>query len=103
MKRTITFEELPAPDIELDLDYMYRFQRGKYYGPPESCYPDDEDMEITLPSGWEDTVMNAYMLAARDAMKSIESKVLDMEFDCLPRQWWAEDAADCYDYRENDR
>lgn len=89
--KTITFEELPAPDIDLELEYTYYFKEGKYFGRPEDCYPDEEEMEIVLPKGFEETVMNRYIAAAREAIKKIESKVQDFEFDNMPRQWAEEE------------
>jgi hypothetical protein len=85
--KTYTFDELPAPDITLDLSYIYTFRPGRTQGLPENCYPEEEECEVKLPEGFEKAVMTAYIMAARQAMKEIESRVMDLEFDMTPRQW----------------
>ena len=86
------FDDLPeVGEIELDLKYTYSFTPGRYDGPPESCYPDEEDMEIIPPEGYEETIIAAYMKAAREAIKAIDSKISDLEFDNMPRKWAAEE------------
>lgn len=82
-----TFEDLPAPDITLELYYNYSYTPGRYFGLPENCYPEEEESELSLPDGWEEQVISAYMTAAREAMKQIEQKVIEMRDDGLPREW----------------
>lgn len=45
--KTITIEELSIelPAFDIDVDWTYSFTPGRYSGPPEDCYPDDEEME----------------------------------------------------------
>ena len=100
--KTWLFEELPVvDDIELDLDYSYSYDAGRYSGPPEDCYPAEEESEINLPAGYEDVIIAAYMKAARAAIKAVDAKVEEMNDDGLPREWeeeaardWAEDFSD---------
>ena len=33
-------------DIEFIVDCYYSFTPGKYSGPPEHCYPDDEEFDV---------------------------------------------------------
>ena len=96
--KTWLFEELPVvDDIELELDYSYSYDAGRYSGPPEDCYPAEEDSEINLPAGYEGVIMAACMKAARAAIKAIEARVEEMNDDGLPREWEEEAAADWAD------
>lgn len=99
--KTWTFEdeELPTVDsIELDLEWSYSYDAGRYSGPPEDCYPDAEDSEINVPAGYEQIIMAAYIRAAQKAIKAVDAKIEEMNSDNLAREW-AEEEAENY---END-
>lgn len=81
------FEELPSPDVELDLEYSYFFDPGRISGPPGDCYPPDEECEIKMPDGWEKRVMLAYIRAAQESIKEIEARVQLMASDKKPAEW----------------
>ena len=87
MQKEWTFEDLPAPDVTLDLYWHYSHTPAKTDGIPEGCWPEEEDSEICLPREFVKEVMNAYLVAARAAMRQIEDKVQDMQFDNMPKQW----------------
>jgi hypothetical protein len=87
MIHTHLFEDLPAPEIELGLEYDYYFDPGRISGPPEDCHPPEEYIEITLPDGWEDRLMLAYARSAQEAIKEIEARVEAMVKDKEPREW----------------
>lgn len=93
--KKVTFEQDQLPgvdDIEFELSYSYSYKPAKTSGDPNSCYDSEEESEITLPDGWEATVMLAYIKAAREAIKHIEfSLIPDMNFDNKPRQWAEEE------------
>lgn len=94
---TFDDENLPTVgDITLELEYTYSYDAGRYSGPPEACYPAEEECEIDLPKGWEDVVMQSYINAARLAIKKIENDLLqDLIFDNAPREW-AEEETEYY-------
>lgn len=96
MKKTIAFE-LPAIDeIEIEIDYTYSFTPGKYYGPFEDSYPDDEDSDIEIVKGYEATIMAVYLKLAKEAIKSVEDQVQKMLDDGMPRQWADGDCEEDY-------
>jgi hypothetical protein len=102
-----TFEDLPAPDIDLDLTYSYYYDPGKTSGPIDMCWPPEEDSELELPTNFEQTVKDAYAKAALDAIAMIEDRVEEMLDDNKPREW-AEEERDDYELdraisREEDR
>ena len=33
-------------DLELHFEYTYYYQKAKVFGPPENCYPEEEDIDI---------------------------------------------------------
>ena len=41
------FELKDGTCIEVEFDGYYKFYSGVYSGPPENCYPDEEEWEIT--------------------------------------------------------
>lgn len=82
-----TFEDLPTPNVTLDLYYSYYYKPAKLNGLPENCCPEEEESEIQLPNQLENIVITAYLKAARQAIKVIADKVQDMDFDGLPREW----------------
>ena len=92
MTKTFAFEELPeVMELELELDFTYHHDPGRYSGPPENCYPEEEEAEITLPKGFEQIVVAKYLAAARLAIKEIENRAQVMEVDGTCREW-AEEA-----------
>ena len=100
MVKTWTFEDEELPtvgNIELELDYSYSYDAGRYSGPPEDCWPSEEESEINLPAGYEDVIIAAYMKAARAAIKEIDAKVEEMNSDNNAREWAEEAAADWAD------
>jgi len=93
--KAFTFDDLPTVDeIELELDFTYYHLPAKLSGPPESCYPEEEEAEITLPKGFEQIVIAKYMAAARLAIKGIEDKCREMEVDGTVREWAEEERRD---------
>ena len=42
------FEDLEGLTVTCSLNVVYRYAPGKYSGPPEDCYPDECEGEITL-------------------------------------------------------
>ena len=95
MTKQFTFDELPeVMEIELELDYSYYHLPAKLSGPPELCYPEEEESEITLPKAWEQIVVAKYLAAARLAIKEIENRAQVMEVDGTCREWAEEEKRD---------
>jgi hypothetical protein len=42
---SITIERGDA-EVEVEVSYRYSFSPGRFSGPPETCYPDETDVEI---------------------------------------------------------
>lgn len=76
--------------IELDIDWTYYFDAGRTNCKPEDAYPPEEEMSLSLPKGWEQTIIDHYMAGARQAIKDIEDQMMDLEFDRAPAEWAAE-------------
>lgn len=92
--KTLHFEDLPTVGIiSIDVEWSYFFDPGKLSGPPESCYPAEEEKEIEPVGSISDIVMNAYILAARRAIKQIETGIEEKRND-LPE--WAREEAEKY-------
>jgi hypothetical protein len=102
--KTYTFEdkELPTVDsIELDLDWSYSHDAGRYSGPPEDCYPGSTESEIAPPAGYEQIIMAAYVRAAQKAIMAIDAKIKEMNGDNTAAEW-AEEEPDFDDYDERE-
>lgn len=39
--------ELDGNEIDLTVEYDAEYQRGRFSGPPEDCYPDESSLDIT--------------------------------------------------------
>lgn len=99
MIRKHIFEDLPqVSDVRLTLDYTYSFTPGKYDGPPERCYPDEEESDISIDGNWRQLVEHIYANAGKKAIEAIERQVQDLLFDDMPRRWLAEGDGDDYDF-----
>lgn len=72
---TMTFDDLPSPSIDLELEYSYYHDQGRYTGPPEHCYQEELEQYADLPTNWQKTVREAYKAAAEEAIKQIELEV----------------------------
>lgn len=95
MAKQFVFDDLPeVTEIELELDFSYYHLPAQLSGPPESCHPEEEEAEITLPKGFEQIVLDKYLAAARLAIKQIEDKCEEMEVDGTVREWVAEEKKD---------
>lgn len=89
------FDELPEVSLTLDLEYTYYHLPAKTNCRNDDAHPEEEESSITLPHGWEDEVMSAYIQAARYAIRKIELDLIpDMEFHNMPRRW-AEEEREC--------
>lgn len=92
MQRTYEFEfEVDPILVELDLDYCYYRQPAKLNGRPEDCYPEDEESEITLTGNWQDRIREAFLNEADQAIKGMQDRLCDLEFDRMPAKWAKED------------
>lgn len=77
MRRNYTFDGFPqVEEIELEVEYTIW---------PPNC-------EVKLIDGWEQLIVNAYMRQAQQAIKSMDDKIMDLEFDNAPAQWMKEDS-----------
>ena len=91
MIKQYTFEELPqVDDITIDLVVCYYYSPAKLDGLPEDCYPEEEEIDITPESGYEQAIMSAYVDAARLAIKQIDDQIA--EIDGATVREWVEDA-----------
>lgn len=89
--RDHTFE-LENGEIELELQWSYYYDPGKYYGKPEGCYPEEAECEVLPPID-----INARLKAHAEKMipiwlKQIESECQDMELDNKPAEWAEEES-----------
>lgn len=92
MERTYEFEfEVDPILVELDLEYSYYRQPAKLNGSPEDCYPEEEEGEVSLVGNWKDKIRDAFMAEAEQAIRSMEDRLMDLEFDNMPRKWAQED------------
>jgi hypothetical protein len=86
--KTLLFDELPVVDeIEIDAEYTAYYHPGCTQLAPEDCYPPEVEIEIRLPDGWEQNVIEKYLAAAREAIKGIEAEIRKMEEDEEPLEW----------------
>lgn len=87
--KTISIDQSELPgvdDITLDVDWLYEYKAA------DAVSGEEVDCKITLPEGWESTVLIAYLKAGREAIRRIELDIIpDMEFDSKPKQWAQED------------
>ena len=90
-----TFSDLPAPEIDLDLQYEYSFDPGNLNGLPENCWPASEDCEVLPPDEYKQIIRKAYFDAAELAIKQIEDEIELMQDDCEPREWAEGEDYDC--------
>lgn len=68
------FDDLPCVDnIEIEFKCDYSFTPGRYFGPPELCYPDEEDFDVYGPDDTEiiRIVTRKYLEASQQAIKNI--------------------------------
>lgn len=59
---TLTDREIP---VRLDVTYYKPFRRGKYDGPWENCYPDEDaevDFDIKTPKGYNANFLFKFLL-----------------------------------------
>ena len=91
MNKAWTFEDLPAPAIELELQYTYSYDPGRISGPPEDCYPPEEECEVCLPAGYKQIIRDEYLKAAELAIAEIERQVEMLEDSDSPREWAEEE------------
>jgi len=71
MRRNHTFEILSEVyEIELEIEYTT-----------------EPDCEIKLVDGWEQHIVNIYIAAAQQIIRSMPSRLMDLEFDNAPAQW----------------
>ena len=88
--RDHTFE-LSGSELELELQWSYYYNAGRYSGLPENCFPEEEECEVCPPID-----IAARVKAHADKMcaiwiKEIESQCMDMELDNAPAEWAADD------------
>jgi FtsZ-binding cell division protein ZapB len=102
MTKEWTFEDLPTVDsIDIGLNFDYYYDPGKFSGRPEDCYPPEEESNVSLPDGWEEIVMGAYVQAARKAIAQIQAEVEELAESNAAAEW-AEDAAADYEEAKAD-
>ncbi len=101
MKHLHNFYPLPEVEgIELELEYGYSFTPAKTSGPPERCYPEEEECEVELPADYREQVRASYAREAEVAITMIEAQVQRLLADNAPAQWAADDATEP-DYEED--
>jgi hypothetical protein len=104
--RSYEFDDLPTPTIELDLDWSYYHDAGKFYGPMEDCYPPETEAYAELQEGWEKAVVSAYLDAAKTAIAAISKQVEGMNADDI-EEWADEERGDYlaaqYDHHKDAR
>jgi hypothetical protein len=63
--------ETDIDDVEVTVTYYAEYQRGRFSGPPEDCYPDDSSMEIQSIKLGDGTELKEEMLTdrQRDALE----------------------------------
>ena len=71
MRRNHTFEIL-SEVYEIDLEIEYTV------GP---------DCHLELVEGWEQRIVNKHLLAAQQEIRSMPSRLMDLEFDNAPAKW----------------
>lgn len=57
---------------DLDVTYSANYTPGRTYGPPEDCYPDDSELEITSITYSGEDITD---LLSEKALEQIEAKV----------------------------
>lgn len=93
MKHLHNFFPLPeVEEIELELEYDYYRKEAKTSGPPERCYPEEEECEVNLPADYREQVRAAYAKQAEVAITMIEAQVQQLLADNAPAQWVKDDA-----------
>lgn len=89
------------PDVEykivkLNVEGSSYFQAGKHYGPPENCYPDEGDTEITkvvdtAGKDWSDLLTeeekNSILNLINEGVQNDEPDFDFDEPDCEPDDW----------------
>lgn len=92
-EHTFESEDLPCPDVTINLDWEYTYVPAILNRLPEDCCPDEEDHSITPEKGWQDRVRAAYAMAAEQAIKQIELDLIpQLLWEDKPKQW-AEEAS----------
>jgi len=88
--------EFDYQTITLHVEGRSYFTAGRFYGPPENCYPDEGETEIESVTGpdnksWEDQLTDE---ERESIISQIEERIQDQDGDYEP------DYDDSYDYED---
>ena len=97
-----TFDDLPLPELDLELNYKYDNDPGKVTGLPENCYPPETEEYIELPDGYEDAIRKHYENAAELAISYVKDHIQDLLYRDAHKQWLEEDSMMYDQYIEED-
>jgi hypothetical protein len=87
-KKTVAFEVDSGDEIEIKVEWSYSYQPAKLDGPPEYCYPEEEDSELVLPADLDKIITDYFVKnVLPDWKKTIENRCLVIECDGDLAEW----------------
>lgn len=96
MKRDHTFTFELDLELELEVDYSYSYKPARTNCRNDDAHDAEEDSEISMSGNWQDQIRSAFLAEAENAIRGMQDKLSDLEFDNMPRKWAAEDAEEDY-------